>query len=73
MQSCVLEGPTKSPIATQQGCATGLGFISDEPDVDSLRSLTALDHVDRYPLAQANRALAALREGAVHGAAVLLP
>ncbi len=29
--------------------------------------------VDRYPLAQANRALAALRDGAVQGAAVLLP
>jgi hypothetical protein len=24
--------------------------ISDEPDVDSLRSLAALDHVDDYPL-----------------------
>ncbi len=29
--------------------------------------------VDRYPLAHANRALTALREGAVRGAAVLLP
>jgi hypothetical protein len=31
--------------------ATGAGSISDEPDIDGLRSLAAFDHVDGYPLA----------------------
>jgi hypothetical protein len=59
------KGPTKSPIGRHKKGAIGTGAISDEPDVDGLRSLAALDHVDGYPLAfrQIGEAAAIERRG----------
>ena len=40
---------------------------------DLVRTLSIKTHVTRYPLAQANQALADLRAGRLQGAAVLIP
>ena len=60
----ILEGSTKSPIATQTECY-GAPSISDEPDIDGLRSLASLYHIDSYPLAfrQIDQAPAIKRRG----------
>jgi hypothetical protein len=59
------KGSTKSPIATHKKGTIGTGFISDEPDVDGLRSLATLDHIDGYSLAfrQIGEAAAIERRG----------